>query len=252
MTGAESCAVDLALAPHSPAMWRRRALLAGLILLLLSACIFQILPSPNSMAVERAAPLAEYFPTAIDGWSGEDRPLGETESVSTTAKRILDFDEAFQRVYRKKGHSFILYVAYWKAGKVPARDVAFHIPDQCWVGVGWKRTATNYRYQPLFEGRLLAPAQYREFDAPGDHENVIYWHILDGKTIVYSADGPPSQLATLKSLIRHGMTHKGEQYFIRLSSETPLEQLWTDEGFQAIMELISPLGPGLVSEAEPY
>jgi hypothetical protein len=120
------------------------------------------------------------------------------------------------------------------------------------VGVGWKRTAANFGYRHDFEGRSLAPAQYREFDAPGDHEYVLYWHIVNGRTVFYSGDGPPSQLTTIKSLFRHGMSHKGEQYFIRISSKTPFDQLWQEEGFQAIMELVAPLGPGLSSELEPF
>lgn len=251
MTGVASCVAPAPATSFFPASWRERSVLITLLLLLPLACVLQLIASPDSAPFKRQRPLAEYFPTTIAGWTGEDRPLGETESVSKTALKLLNYDEAFQRVYRKNGKEFVVYVAYWKAGKVPARDVAFHTPDQCWVGVGWKRMAIDYRYQPAFEGHLLAPAQYREFDSPGDRVYVLYWHILNGQSIVYSADGPPSQIATIKELFRHGYAHKGEQYFIRLSSEIPPNLLWTDEGFQSILELIAPFGPGFVSKADP-
>jgi len=254
MTSADESAGDIApnFAGIRPAGWAPWVLLACLGFIVAAAWLLQILPSPNSAAVKRDVPLADYFPYALGGWTGEDRPLGETESVSDAAEKLLHYNDVFQRTYRKKGREFVLYVAYWSAGRMPARDVASHIPDQCWVGVGWKRTATDYHYQMEIEDHLLAPAQYREFDAPGDHQYVFYWHILDGKTILYNPDGPPTQLATIKSLLRHGMTHKGEQYFIRLSSQVPPAQLWTDGGFQAIMELVAPLGPGLNSGIETY
>jgi hypothetical protein len=231
--------------------WQPWALLGYLVVIVFAAGLLQVLPTGGSAVVKREMPLADYFPRALSGWTGEDRPLGETEAVSNTAKKILGYDDVFQRRYRKKNEEFVLYVAYWSAGKMPARDVATHIPDQCWVSVGWKRTAADYHFKLNAESRPLAPGQYREFDSPGDHEYVVYWHILDGKTILYSPDGPPSQLATIKSLLRHGMAHKGEQYFIRLSSQTHPEKLCEDPGFQAFLELVAPLGPGLSTEIEP-
>lgn len=226
----------------------RWTLLATMGAVLLAACVFQFLPTAAPARTSRAVPLSEYFPRTIAGWVGQDRPLGETEAVSKAAKKLLDYDEAFQRVYRKDGREFVLYVAYWHAGKKPSREIAFHVPDICWVGVGWKRTAANYHCQIRFEGRDLAPAQYREFDAPGDHEHVWFWHILDGKAIFYSPDGPPSQWTTLKSVFHRGLSQKGEQYFIRISSQLSPKQLWGDDGFQAMMELVAPLGPGLSSD----
>jgi hypothetical protein len=133
---------------------------------------------------------------------------------------------------------------------MPAREIAFHVPDQCWVSVGWTQSAADYHYQREFEGHLLAPAQFRQFDGPNGHQYVIYWHILNGRAIVYSADGTHSQMTTLRALLRFGLRHKGEQYFIRIASQGPLDDLWNDEGFQEIMELIAPLGPGLDSNVE--
>jgi len=250
MTSADQRAGDITpiLSRMRPSGWAPWVLLASLGLIVTAAWLMQFLPNPNTASIKRDLPLADYFPYALGGWTGEDRPLGETESVSSAAEKILGYDEVFQRTYRKKGQEFVLYVAYWSVGKMPAREVAAHRPDLCWVGVGWKRTAVDYHYPMAIEGHRLAPAQYREFDAPGDHEYVLYWHILNSRTILYSG----TQLVTIKALLRQGIAHKGEQYFIRLSSPIPPGQLCQDGGFQAIMELVAPLGPGLSSGIETY
>ena len=241
-------------APPRPAAMRRapRLLLAGLTAVLAAAVGLQVWPTPDPEVVKRSLPLADYFPRAVAGWQGEDRPLGDTEELTRAAGRILNFDEALVRDYHRGGREFSLYVAYWRAGKMPAREIAFHVPDQCWTAVGWRQVAADYRYQRAFAGRLLAPAQYREFTALRGREYVVYWHILDGRAIIYSPDGTPSQLDTFQSLLRHGLGHKGQQYFIRLASAQPLDTLWNDPGFREILELVAPLGPGLDANAEPY
>lgn len=231
---------------HSPNAWPLLCSLAGTLLL---AVLFQFLPGPAPKTPNRVLPLEEFFPMSLSGWIGEDLPLGETEAVSDKTRRLLRFDEAFQRAYRKNGAEFVLYVAYWKAGRMPARDVAFHTPDQCWTSVGWKRTSADYAYRMKLNDRELAPGQLREFASFEDHQYVLYWHVLNGETIVYSPDRPPTQIETIRSLLRHGVTHKGEQYFLRLSSRVPPDQLCRDEGFKALMELLATLGPGLGGKA---
>jgi len=242
----------------SPASIARRAgisvphrfLLGGLALLLAAAIGLQFWTSPEAPAGKRDAPLAEYFPRDMAGWHSEDRPPAETEAEIVRTKKLLNYDETILRFYRKGSQEFSLYVSYWRAGKMPAREIAFHVPDQCWVSSGWTQRAANRSFQREFEGRLLAPAQYREFEGGAGRQYVIYWHILNGSPIVYSDDGTHSQLTTLNALFRHGLSHKGEQYFIRIASPGPLDDLWADEGFQELMELIAPLGPGLNSSVE--
>lgn len=228
---------------------RTWVLLASLTLVVFLAVSFQFIASSAPHRPLRTLSLEDYFPRNLSGWAGEDLPLGETEAVTDRARKLLRFDEAFQRLYRKRGMEFVIYVAYWKAGKMPAREVAFHTPDQCWVSVGWKKSYADYAYSLKLDNGELAPGQLREFDSSGDHQYVLYWHVLNGECIVYSPDGPPTQLETIRSLLRHGMTHKGEQYFLRLSSRVPPDRLCHDEGFRALMELLATLGPGYSRKA---
>ena len=243
---------DQATARRAPVSRLQGVLFAWLVLVLVIAVVLQVLPGRDSVVIKRELQLADYFPREMAGWRGEDRPLAETQAQLTRVNKLLQFDEALLRVYRMAGQEFSVYVAYWKPGKMPAREIAFHVPDQCWVSVGWRERAADFHYQREFEGRRLAPAQYREFEAGNEVQHVLYWHILNGRAIVYSADGAHSQLTTLNALFHHGLSHKGEQYFIRIASAMPLDELWNDEGFQEIMELIAPLGPGLQSTAENF
>jgi hypothetical protein len=188
----------------------------------------------------------------MSGWHSDDRPPAESDAEIARVKRLLNYDETLLRFYRKGERQFSLYVSYWRPGKMPAREIAFHIPDVCWVFSGWKQHVADYHYRHEFEGRWLAPAQYREFDAPNERQHVLYWHILSGQAVDFGSDGAPSQQTTLEAVLHHGLNQKGEQYFIRIASRSTLDDLWNDEGFQEIMELIAPLGPGLHSTVDRF
>lgn len=250
MNGLSTSAPDrLVTASAIPSARRLYWLPLGLFLLLVAAVGFQCLPDHMAPVVNRAAALADYFPPRIFGWVGEDRPLAETEAAQGKVQQILNYDDAIMRVYRRDGQEFSLYVAYWRPGKMSSREIAFHIPDKCWPTAGWTRVAANYAYSPGLSGPRLAPGQYREFTSPGKKEHVVYWHIFNGQVVIYNPDGSPSNLSMLTDLLQRGLRQKGEQYFIRLSSPVSLESLWRDDGFQEILELIAPLGPGLTANA---
>lgn len=238
---------DTSLPQSAAPGWRRWALPAGLTLLLAVAVSVQALPQKQEALLKPKLALAEYFPMDSGGWQGHDEPLAETEALAGTVQTILNYDDAMLRFYKKGGQQFSVYVAYWTPGKMPARDIAFHIPDKCWTATGMTRTAANYNYQKEFDGQPLAPAQYREFESPGVKQAVIYWHIYDGKTIVYNPDGSPSDLSMVTDLMKRGLKQRGEQFFIRIATPGQLEPLWNDQGFRDIIELIAPLGPGLTS-----
>ncbi|MDX2187237.1 MAG: exosortase-associated EpsI family protein [Opitutaceae bacterium] len=210
-----------------------------------AAFAIQFLPEQTGSKVTRNVPLRALFPTSAFGWQGRDLPLAQTESAVDQAEKILRFDEFIFRSYQKQGLEFSVYVAFWSPGRIAAREVAFHIPDKCWVAAGWKRQSATYDHPVAIGGHTLAPAQLRQFSAAGSVQNVLYWHIFNGNAIIYNRDGSPSDLSMLTDLARHGLNLKGEQYFIRVSSSTSFEELFKDEGFVQVMELIAELGPGM-------
>lgn len=205
----------------------------------------QFVSFPLPPAIERNAPLPHYFPLQMSGWHAEDKPLAETEAVAEEVERILQYDEYVYRSYKKQGREFSLYVCYWKPGKMPSREIAFHIPDKCWPTAGWVRTGATHDFKFESSPVTLGPGQLRTFTQKGAVQHVLYWHIFSGRILVYNRDGSPGDLTIFTDLLKLGLKLKGEQYFIRLSSPEPLESLIGDDGFQQILELIAPLGPGL-------
>ena len=255
MPGPKTLPFDPTLASHAAAAPRRfaqKALLGGLIVLLCAGILPQTLQRAAEPVLKPKLPLADYLPVSMAGWHGIDQPLAETEALAGSVKTILNYDDTVYRVYRKGDAQFSVYVSYWSPGKMPAREVAFHIPDKCWTAAGMKRTAADYGYQRMFDGKLLAPAQYREFEATNLHQKVIYWHIYDGKTIIYNPDGSPSNFSLLTDLLRRGLNQRAEQFFIRISSPGGFDELWPDAGFQEILEHLAPLGPGLNAAMERF
>ncbi|WP_404420281.1 exosortase-associated EpsI family protein [Nibricoccus sp. IMCC34717] len=202
--------------------------------------------SPGRVS-KRNVPLNDYFPASMFGWTGDNLPLAQTESAVSKTEKILRLDEFIFRSYRKAGLEFSVYVAYWSPGKIAAREVAFHIPDKCWLTAGWERRGATYDHVIAVDGRPLAPCQLRQFANSSTTQNVIYWHLFNGVPIVYNRDGSPSDLSMLTDLFKLGLKLKGEQYFIRISSATPLDELMKDEGFVQVMELVGDLGPGQVT-----
>lgn len=144
-----------------------------------TAAVFalQFLPLPEATRVPRTASLAEFFPTTMNGWTAKDLPLAETEATVDQVEKILRFDEFVFRSYQKQGVEFSVYVAYWEPGRIAAREVAFHIPDKCWVAAGWKRQSATYDHTVSVAGEELAPAQLRQFSLSGNLQNVMYWHV---------------------------------------------------------------------------
>jgi hypothetical protein len=239
-------------AAPSPRRFAPKALLGGLIALLCAGILPQTFQHAAEPVLKPKLPLADYLPVNMAGWHGIDQPLAETEALAGSVKTILNYDDTVYRVYRKGDMQFSVYVSYWSPGKMPAREVAFHIPDKCWTAAGMKRTAADYSYERTLEGRPLAPAQYREFEATNLHQKVIYWHIYDGKSIVYNPDGSPSNLSLFTDLLRRGLNQRAEQFFIRISSPGGFDELWPDAGFQEILEHLAPLGPGLHAAIERF
>jgi exosortase len=186
--------------------------------------------------------IALLLPAESSGWTVE----------TTTGLRqfagVLRTTQLAERSYRKTGADgqpveVVLYVAHWNPGQAPVSLVASHTPDACWPGSGW---ATQFVADPQvvlqLDGRLLPRAEHRIFrhpEAPAAQQ-VWYWHVYDGHVINYR--DPYSVPALVELALRYGFKREGEQYFVRLSSNRPWEQLANEPLLGQIFGNLSPIG----------
>ena len=196
--------------------------------------------------------LRHGLPESLPGWSVEEMPIGPTEPDSAAISRSLNYDELICRRYRSALGGFCLSLAYWAPQRMPPDAVGGHTPDRCWVLNGWTCEASSFSWKSRLGNKELLPAQYRLFrDAGGRVQHVVYWHLVGGKLFDgdYRFDGSREQRSNRmrsylfwKSVLFHRAGEDGEQYFIRLSSERPFEEIWDDPGFRTLMESLARLG----------
>jgi hypothetical protein len=77
-------------------------------------------------------------------------------------------------------------------------------------------------------------------------------NLVTGVAGFFASRTSASDLSMLTDLLRRGLHQRGEQFFIRISSPGNLDALWADRGFQDVIELIAPLGPGLQASVEQF
>jgi len=210
------------------------------------AALMQGLSLLREPAPARGPRLGAAVPLELSGWKGRDVPLGPNEFMTGAVERVLNYDEALNREYTREGASFGVYVAYWGAGKMPTQLVASHTPDRCWTENGWRCLEMKFRQAPVFEGRALQPGEWRLFEPPrgGEPTYVLYWHLVEGKPYDYGErfNATPHPLQWAKDAAQQALLGNREQYFIRLTSNPPLEDLWSDPGFAAVLRGLGELG----------
>lgn len=140
---------------------------------------------------------------------------------------ILQTQHLAQRTYLRRGgertEQITIYIAHWAPGQAPVSMVASHTPDACWPGAGWSAEKIPTPQLALdLAGRALPPAEYRFFTRGPAQQHVWFWHIYDGRVINYR--DPYSVPALLEIALRYGFRREGSQYFVRISSNLP----WND------------------------
>jgi hypothetical protein len=202
---------------------------------------FRETPKPHDPHLAQTIPL-----TIPGGWTGADVPLGTNEFISNEVEKVLNYDAVLNREFSRGGESFGVYVAYWGAGKMPTRLVASHTPDRCWTENGWRCLAMKFKQPEIFEGAVLQPAEWRIFEPPlgGSPTYVLYWHLVEGHAYDYGDrfNNVPSPILWWKDAVQQAVLGSREQYFIRLTSNEPLENLWNDPGFAEVLRGLGQLG----------
>lgn len=229
-----------------PRRWRDLGLWA-LLALLAVAFAFQFVYSlrevPQPKPRER---LATLIPSSTGSWIARDESLGATETLNETVLKILNLDDFVYRRFAQGARSFTVYAAYWAPGKMPTRLVASHTPDRCWTENGMRCVDMRFRVPLALGSRPLLPAECRSFVAAAGEKptHVAYWHTVEGRLYDYGArfNAVPSPWLWWKDTLTQAAYGSREQLFVRIASETPLEDLWRDGGFQEVMTRVADLG----------
>ncbi len=214
-------------------------------LVLAVAVVLQALPWMRPSPPSAMPPLAQAIPVRPEGWTSREMPLGPTEFVSSEAEKILNYDRFINREYENGSTHFGLYVAYWAAGKMPVQLVASHTPDRCWTENGWKCMEMRFRQTGMFGRTELPPAEWRLFTPPvgGPPTYVIFWHLVGGRAYDFGErfNSVPDPVRWWRGALHQALQGSGEQYFIRLMSDQPLESLWADPGFREVVRSLDEL-----------
>jgi hypothetical protein len=150
-----------------------------------------------------------------------------------------------QRTYTKTTATgpleITVYLAYWRSGQASVSQVASHTPDACWPGAGWEAVAKPVTREPLpVRDRTLPEAESRFFKLGDFPQHVWFWHLYDGRPIVYQS--PYSPKALLKIAWRYGFRHEGDQLFVRVSSNFPWPAIAHEPLLAEIFQHTSALG----------
>jgi hypothetical protein len=172
--------------------------------------------------------LAERMPLNVEGWQGEDVPLGANETIMQAVSK-LNYNDYVYRVYRKNGREVFVYAMFWRQGDISVREMSGHTPDGCWVANGATHCITP-EVRPLDIGgsRLTAPAEVREFAFPpnGVRIQTAWWHIWGGD-LVDRSFATKSIVPMLKEIwlwvVKRGGTHK-DQLLVRIHSSLPIDE----------------------------
>jgi hypothetical protein len=256
----------------------RTWLLTGVLALFLAAGVgFQFVYVLRE--VPQATPrvrIADSVARALDGWVVSEELLGTTEAVSEAALKVLNLDDYVYRRFRRGNLSFTVYAAYWAPGRMPTRLVASHTPDRCWTENGMRCIDLRFKESYEVKSRALLPAEYRVFvpggmmpeaggqrpedrgrksvaadrsdstasPSTGPRTYVVYWHTVEGKLYDYGErfNAVPHPWLWWKDTLAQAAYGSREQLFVRVASETPLESLWREPGFQTVMESVAQLG----------
>ena len=211
-------------------MKSRRYLLYTIALLPVMA-VALIVYGENSIPQARfKGTLKDLLPEAAAGWKRAEQPIADTPELKQAVNELLNYDDGvFYNYTSPAGKRLSVYIAYWSPGRMSPRLIASHTPDVCWVANGWKQLHAD-TVQPSTENpkRLIPQTQNRTFSNQGKLEYVWFWHVVGTRLQNYGTSSNPPWYSVFSDIWEQGINQRQEQFFIRLSSDRPLDE-WRDE-----------------------
>jgi exosortase len=210
-------------APTTDSRTPLRVFVAGSALIAALALAFSFFSRPPSASPSAGINVDSLIPAEAEGWRvNTTRDLYRFSEVLQTEYLA---ERTYRRVRNGQPTQLTVYVAHWTAGQAPVSLVASHTPDACWPGSGWSvEPAVAPRLTLTAGGQPLPAAEYRVFRGPGEYpQHVWFWHVYNGHVINYR--DPYSVSALVELALRYGFQREGDQYFIRVSSNRPWDQL---------------------------
>jgi hypothetical protein len=183
--------------------------------------------------------LEDIMPTSdeVPGWLVTSEAIASTPEMKRAVAEILNFNDSAYHSYRNGEERVSIYVAYWKPGKMPQRQISSHTPDICWVANGWEVKRRESRVVLDHRGeRRTQPAEWREMRIGDQTERVLFWHIA-GRNARDLSVQPTGWRAFLSDALNGGFKQKEEQFFIRLSSNR-LDAGWHTEVARTLVQKI--------------
>lgn len=206
---------------------KKAFLLFGLVIALASGLALAYTAMFYSPAKTMSGQLEDRLPGAFDGWTVTDRELAESEEMQEHVEKILNFSQALFRSYERAGTTISVYVAYWEPKMMPVRQVQSHTPDVCWVRSGWEMVDQDFSVSCQIDETKLFPYEGRALKKNGHTEYVAYWHVLGDHIYVNrTKPGQWDRWDPIKTLFKYGLHQQREQFFVRISSNRPIKEIW--------------------------
>lgn len=198
-----------------------------------------VIPPPPTT---KSGELRTTIPANVPGWTSAELDIADTPEMKAAVEDTLRFDDSLVRHYRRGNVSVILYVAYWGPGKMPYRMVGAHSPDTCWVQNGWKREDRS-QWASCPTGEPFAqPIEWGTYRREGFLSQVLFWHVVGGELYAFEQHGLHNPFGIFHDFARFGLAQRREQFFVRVSSNVPFDEIWDDPGFQQFMTPLWNLG----------
>ena len=214
-------------------------LAVGLVCTLALGLFFAAKTRPQFVQDRPAPDLAALLPAAAAGWRVE------TSNDLYQFSGVLETEHLIQRTYLKTDDQqpvqLTVYLAWWNAGQSTVSSVSMHTPDACWPGSGWSAAPVESpRVNLTLDERVLPVAEVRNFANAGRPQRVWFWHLYNGRPLVYVDPRQPVEL--IRMVWREGFTRNGTQLFVRVSSNQPWSALETEPLVRQIFANLQQLG----------